>query len=111
MELNQYEIGYLLRATIKGQVVVEFITKLTLKKELKDLLKPVANAEGPSQSLQPITMTWTLHVDGSLNDNGNGAGLIFGFPELECLQIECVWRLRFKTSNNKVKYMKHTLQD
>lgn len=49
-------------------------------------------------------MTYTLYVDGSLNDSSYSAGLVFSSLELEYLKIEYTLRLRFKASNNKIEY-------
>lgn len=58
MEINGYDIHISPARAIKGQVVVEFVLELTLITE----------------SL--VGDTWTLHVDGSSDRFGKGAGVV-----------------------------------
>lgn len=57
MELNQYEIRYLLRATIKGQAIANFNAKLTLDKELKQPHNLTVGTKEPLQAPQSSSVT------------------------------------------------------
>ncbi len=51
---------------------------------------------------QTPSLTWTLHVDGSSNSGGSGAGLILTSPE--GVVAEQALRLEFPASNNMAEY-------
>ncbi|KAK3000809.1 hypothetical protein RJ639_022457 [Escallonia herrerae] len=70
IELGEFDIHYKPRPSIKGQALADFIVECTLPIEDEEQLP---QQEGP--------FTWTLHVDGSSNANGSGAGLILHGPE------------------------------
>lgn len=76
---NQYKICYLLRVTIKGQVVANFIAELTPNEEGEVSQDPSSTVE-ESPSTSHLASTQDLYVDGSLNDSGCGVGLIFSSP-------------------------------
>ncbi|KAK3002009.1 hypothetical protein RJ639_022183 [Escallonia herrerae] len=65
IELAKFDIHYKPRPSIKGQALADFIVECTL---------PIEDEEQLPQRDGPFT--WTLHVDGSSNANGSGAGLI-----------------------------------
>lgn len=104
VELSQYEICYLPRTTIKGQIVVDFIVEQKLSEgggdAQLDLRPPARVALGPP----PCRLTWDLYVDGSSNDGGSGAGLILLSLEPEFLKIEYPMHFGFKASNNDAEY-------
>lgn len=103
IELNQYEIRYLPRASIKGQMVADFIVKLAPTKE--DEIQPGPNSM--TTKLPPnshLILPWKLYVDGSSNDHGCGAGLILTSPGLEHLRTEYALWLGFRASNNEAEY-------
>lgn len=103
MELSQYEIRYLLRVAIKGQVVVDFITKL-MPNEEGELPPDLSSVVGESLAIPHPTPTWDLYVDGSSSDRGCGVDLILNSSKPEHLRIEYVLRLGFKASNNKAEH-------
>ena len=45
---------------------------------------------------------WKLHVDGSSNTHGSGAGIVITTPEGDA--VECAIRFDFKATNNQVEY-------
>ena len=77
----RFGIKYEPRGEIKAQSLANFIIQL------------------PTITQQEV---WTLHIDGSLNKKGSGAGIVLEGPEN--FQIEMSLRLEFKTSNNQAKY-------
>jgi len=81
VELSEFGIKYEPRGAIKAQSLADFIIQL------------------PTITQQEV---WTLHVDGSSNKKGSGAGIVLEGPEN--FLIEITLRLEFKTSNNQAEY-------
>ncbi|XP_020218740.1 uncharacterized protein LOC109801971 [Cajanus cajan] len=83
VELSQFDIRFEPRGPIKAQSMADFINEFT----------PEA---------LPEPHVWTLHVDGSSNLQGSGAGIILEGPGK--VVIEQSLRFDFKTSNNQAEY-------
>ena len=79
IELNEFDIRYKPKTTIKGQVLSDFVMEFTLV--------------DPAKSTQTTTNLpiWRLSVDGASNARGNGARLILTSPE----GIDIEYALRF----------------
>ena len=86
IELSEFDIQYRPRTTIKGQVVVDFITEFTHDED-----------KGVEESPQ-----WSVHTDGSSNRQAGGAGVVLLSPEGDV--VECMIRLDFPTTNNEAEY-------
>ncbi|XP_024017090.1 uncharacterized protein LOC112090316 [Morus notabilis] len=86
--LSQFDIDYKLRTAIKGQALADFVAEFI---GLPD------NVEKADKSPR-----WKHYVDGSSNDNGNGAGLVLHTPEAH--KITSAIRFEFPASNNEVEY-------
>jgi len=84
IQLSQFDIKYEPRTTIKAQVLANFLT------ETSNL---------PADVNPP---TWTLHVDGSSNDKGSGAGIVLESDT--GLILEQSLRFEFPASNNQAEY-------
>ncbi|XP_020225282.1 uncharacterized protein LOC109807168 [Cajanus cajan] len=83
IELSEFDINFEPRGPVKSQYLVDFINELQLKGHfLSDL--------------------WTMHVDGSSNNRGSGAGIILEGPT--GLTLEQSLRFAFKASNNQAEY-------
>jgi len=80
IKLSEYDIRYEPRIAIKGQVLADFISKLT------------------EPGLEPNPTKWTIHVDGSSNTKGSGAGIVL--ESNSGLLLEQSLRFDFPTSNN-----------
>ena len=76
MILGAFDIKYLLRVTIKGQMLVDSVAEFT---EHPD--RPIAEID-ESMGVQIITVTifgqlvWNLYVEGSANQKGSDIGII-----------------------------------
>jgi len=81
VELSEFNIRYEPHGPIKAQCLLDFIN---------DLQQP------------PIKDQLTLHVDGSSNPRGVGAGIVLEGPN--DILIEKSLHFAFKTSNNQAKY-------
>ena len=84
--MNEFDIQYHPHTAIKGQVIADFIAKLT-------------NVEG--QGAKEVHQ-WSIHTSESSNKQGGGAGVILQSSEGD--RIECMICLDFPTTNNEVEY-------
>ncbi|XP_064953720.1 uncharacterized protein LOC135635929 [Musa acuminata AAA Group] len=87
VELGEHDIQYTPRTAIKAQSVADFIAELT---------------PSTGEELEPPRDTWTLHVDGSANAKGAGAGLVLVTPDGR--SIERSFRFGFRATNNEAEY-------
>nr|KYP75646.1 Retrovirus-related Pol polyprotein from transposon 17.6 [Cajanus cajan] len=83
VELSEFDISFEPRGPIKSQHLVDFVNELTPPGSFED---------------QP----WILHVDGSSNAQGSGAGIILANPS--GITIEQSLRFGFRASNNQAEY-------
>nr|KYP62340.1 hypothetical protein KK1_016872 [Cajanus cajan] len=83
IELSEFDIRFEPRGAIKSQSLADFINELS----------PLGRFEDS---------TWTMHVDGSSNDQGSGAGLILESPS--GITLEQSLRFGFRASNNQAEY-------
>ncbi|GJU33126.1 reverse transcriptase domain-containing protein [Tanacetum coccineum] len=70
-ELEGYDIQYRPRASIKGQILADFIVERPEEE----------SPDKPMTELEEIPKPWTLFTDGSSCIDGSGAGLILTNPE------------------------------
>ena len=90
IELSEFNIKYKPKTAIKGQVLVDFVMEFTSTELVKSTQTPTDI---------PI---WRLFVDGAINAQGSGAGLIL--TSLEGIDIEYALKFRFQASNNEAEY-------
>ncbi|XP_020219431.1 uncharacterized protein K02A2.6 [Cajanus cajan] len=83
VELSQFDITYRPRGPIKAQCLVDFVNELHPHSYFEE-------------------QWWILHVDGSSNRQGSGAGVILEGPR--GITLEQSLRFRFKASNNQAEY-------
>ena len=101
IKLNEFDIQYHPRPSMKAQVLVNFIVKCTIsdnnpEDESNNKIKQV-------ETLKPdLTSVWVLHTDGASNAQGSGADLIL--TNFEGIVTEYALRFNFKASNNQVEY-------
>ncbi|XP_065050247.1 uncharacterized protein LOC103995026 [Musa acuminata AAA Group] len=87
VELGEHDVRYVPRTAIKAQSMADFIAELT-QTEDTDLEQPP----------EP----WVLHVDGSANSKGAGAGLVLRSPDGR--SFERSLRFGFQATNNEAEY-------
>ncbi|XP_065017671.1 uncharacterized protein LOC135644139 [Musa acuminata AAA Group] len=87
VELGEHDVRYVPKTAIKAQSVADFITELT-QTEDTDLEQPP----------EP----WVLHVDGSANSKGVGAGLVLWSPDGR--SFERSLRFGYQATNNETEY-------
>nr|KYP66897.1 Transposon Ty3-I Gag-Pol polyprotein [Cajanus cajan] len=83
IELSEYGIKYESQGALKAQCLTDFIAELT----------PSGFSEDPS---------WILHVDGSSNTKGSGAGIILEGPN--DMMLELAIKFDFRATNNQEEY-------
>ncbi|XP_065015425.1 uncharacterized protein LOC135642869 [Musa acuminata AAA Group] len=87
VELGEHDIRYVPRTAVKAQAVADFIAELT---------------QTGDRDLEQTPEAWTLHVDGSANSRGAGAGLVLLAPNGR--SFERSLRFGFKATNNEVEF-------
>ena len=102
MILGAFDIKYMPRTSIKGQVLADLVAEFAEcpeemeggSEKLDEGLIGVASVQCPSP--------WELYVDGAANQRGSGVGLIL--VSSERITIEKSLRLNFSATNNEVEY-------
>ncbi|KAL0313346.1 UNVERIFIED_CONTAM: hypothetical protein Sradi_5733900 [Sesamum radiatum] len=64
IDLNEYDISYLPRTTIKAQALEDFVFEMIGRSRERFLTRP-----------------WSLHVDSSSTAQGSGAGIVVTTPQ------------------------------
>ena len=90
IELCEFDIRYMPKTAIKGQILADFVMEFTSA----ELAEKAQTETNPS--------IWKLSVDGASNAQGSRAGLILTSPE--GIDIEYALRFGFRTSNNEAEY-------
>nr|KYP56891.1 Uncharacterized protein Mb2253c family [Cajanus cajan] len=83
IELSEFGIQYEGRGPLKAQCLADFVAELT-----------------PTTAEEP--QVWTLHVDGSSNSKGGGAGIILEGPNQVALEQSL--KFGFKVTKNQAEY-------
>ncbi|GJW61616.1 reverse transcriptase domain-containing protein [Tanacetum coccineum] len=91
-ELEEHDIQYRSRTSVKGQIIADFIVE-----RLKDNLEYTL-----MEDAEELPDPWTLFIDGSSCADGSGAGLILTNPE--GMEFTYALRFRFDATNNKAEY-------
>ena len=100
--LGAFDIKYMPRTSIKGQVLADLVAEFAECPE---------NVEGGSKKLDEGSIgmasvqcppPWELYVDGAANQRGSGVGLVLVSPER--ITIEKSLRLNFSATNNEADY-------
>ena len=86
--LGSFNIRYRPRSSVKGQVLADFVTKFSLRKEMKVICHVDLHS-------------WKVFVDASSAAEA-GAGIVI--VTLEGTRLEHSFRLGFRASNNEVEY-------
>ncbi|KAJ8505652.1 hypothetical protein OPV22_006538 [Ensete ventricosum] len=84
VELGEFDLKYIPRIAMKAQALADFISESTSRED------------------PPLTLKWTLYVDGSSNSECEGARLVLKGPVDQV--FEHALRLEFKATNNEAEY-------
>ena len=102
MILRAFDIKYMPRTSIKGQVLPDLVAEFveTLFEEKNE--KP--NMDGKSVGMVSLQepLPWKVHIDGATNQRGSGVGLVIISPKK--IIIEKSLRLGFLATNNGAEY-------
>ncbi|GKF17600.1 reverse transcriptase domain-containing protein [Tanacetum coccineum] len=91
-KLEEYDIQYRPRTSVKGQILVDFIVE-----------RPEDNLEDTlMEDAEELQDPWTLFTDGSSCADGSGAGLIL--TNLEGMEFTYALRFRFDATHNEAEY-------
>ncbi|XP_074378355.1 uncharacterized protein LOC141719890 [Apium graveolens] len=101
VELGQFDLEFMPRTAIKGQVLANFLLEFNSAVDDKVLvvLQPPRNEESLEEFPHPW---WTLHVDGAVNNRGAGAGIVLVSPEGHHLMSTI--HFKFYAANNDAEY-------
>lgn len=97
VELGAYNITYVPRNAVKGQVLADFINEVPIGTTYLDPKRRGKEICNISQ-----TGEWILYTDGASSKKGFGAGLVLISPEKE--EYTYALRLNFEATNNGAKY-------
>ncbi|CAL8152252.1 unnamed protein product [Prunus armeniaca] len=101
IELKEFDIKFKPRPAEKGQAVADLIFELTPPAPSAPIVPNVETVEPEklnAERFDPSIPVWILHVDGSANQQGCGAGLVLTTPDGS--KVEYALRFNFRTSNN-----------
>ena len=100
--LGAFNIKYLPRTSIKGQVLADLIVEFA--EPPMEIVAKEQNIDGKSvgaiSAQEPSR--WKVYVDGAANQRGSGVGLVL--ISLEKIIIEKSLRLGFSATNNEAEY-------
>ena len=100
--LGDFDIKYMPRTSIKGQVLTDLVAEFTEPQieELPSLGNMDEKLVGTISQYRPPT--WEVYVDGALNQKGSGIRLVLMSPKK--VIVEKSLRLDFSTTNNEIEY-------
>ncbi|KAD4585999.1 hypothetical protein E3N88_23600 [Mikania micrantha] len=96
VELGEHTITYAPRASIKGQVLADFLVETPVKVDLVDMETQNVTPEDQEKD------EWLLYTDGASSAEGSGAGLILVDPS--GVEVTYALRLKFPSTNNEAEY-------
>ena len=102
MILRAFDIKYMPRASVKGQVLVNLVVEFA-KTSFEEKVEG-QNMDGKLVGLVLLQepLPWRVLVDGAANQRGSGVGLVIISPEK--IIIEKSLRLDFLATNNEAEY-------
>ncbi|XP_063948146.1 uncharacterized protein LOC135152232 [Daucus carota subsp. sativus] len=101
VELGQFDIEYKPRTAMNGQVLVDFILEFSPTFEVEGM-ECVPEPQSPIAIPENCSSWWNLYVDGAINENGAGAGIVLVSSEGHKLQSSI--HFDFKATNNDAEY-------
>ena len=100
--LGAFDIKYMPRISIKGQVLADLVAEFAeCLEEMEGGSEKLGEGLVGVASVQCL-LPWKLYVDGAANQRGSGVGLVLVSPER--ITIEKSLRLNFSAINNEAEY-------
>ena len=102
MILGAFDIKYMPRTSIKGQVLIDLVAEFAECPEEMDGENQKLDERSIGVIFVQCPMPWELYVDRAANQRGSGVGLVL--VSLEKITIEKSLRLSFSATNNEAEY-------
>ena len=100
--LGVFDIKYMPRTSVKGQVLTDLVVEFTELKIEELPLDGNMDEKLVGTISQYCPPTWEVHVNGASNQKGSGVGLVLMSPKK--VVIEKSLRLDFSATNNEAEY-------
>ena len=100
--LGAFDIKYMPRTSIKGQVIADLVAEFAECPEEMEGENHNMGERSISIVFVQCPTPWELYVDGAANQRGSGVGLVLVSPEN--ITIEKFLRLSFSATNNEAEY-------
>ena len=102
MTLGAFDIKYMPRTSIKGQVLANLMAEFAECPEEMDMENRNMGERSVGVVSVQCPMPWELYVDGAANQRGSRVGLVLVSPEN--ITIKKSLRLSFSATNNEAEY-------
>ncbi|XP_074374092.1 uncharacterized protein LOC141714473 [Apium graveolens] len=105
LALGQFNLEYYPRTAIKGQALADFILEFDAEVDDKAIVlaEPTSQESYQDEKRQELPHPWwILHVDGAMNNNGSGVGIVLITPEGHRLMSAI--HFKFYATNNDAEY-------
>ena len=100
--LGAFDIKYMPRTSIKGQVLVDLVVEFAESPLEEEIEKQDINGKSVGVVTLQEPLSWKVYVDGAANQRGSRVGLVLISPEK--ITIEKSLRLGFLAINNEAEY-------
>ena len=100
--LEAFDIKYMPRTSIKGQVLADLVAEFAECFEEMNVEKHGMDEKSVGIIFVQCFTPWEVYVDGAANQRGSGVGLVLVSPEK--ITIEKFLRLGFSATNNEAEY-------
>jgi len=102
MILGAFDIKYMPRTSIKGQVLADLVVEFAELSFEENGERPGMNGKSVGMVSLQEPLPWKVYVDGAENQRESRVGLVVVSPER--IIIEKSLRLGFSATNNEAKY-------
>ncbi|XP_074322928.1 uncharacterized protein LOC141659896 [Apium graveolens] len=105
IELGQFDLEYCPHTAIKGQTLDDYILEFDSMVDEKAIVlaEPFSQGNAPDKVREEFRHPWwILHVNGAVNNNGAGAGIILITPE--GYHLMSAIHFKFYVTNNDAEY-------
>ena len=100
--LGAFDIKYMPRTSIKGQVLTDLVAKFAECPEEMNMEKHAMDEKSFGIISVQCSTPWEVYMDGAANQRGSGVGLVL--VSLEKITIEKSLRLGFSATNDEAEY-------